>query len=67
MRGTDIQQDSLFSYSKVSDFVPPDHPLHRIRVLVDEVLESMAGAFTVSYSHTGAGCYPTSTSAWTAR
>jgi transposase len=53
MRGTDIQQDSLFSYSKVSDFVPPDHPLRRIRALVDEVLESMAGTFTVSYSHTG--------------
>lgn len=53
MRGTDIQQDSLFSYSKVSDFVPADHPLRRIRALVDEALDSMAGTFTVSYSHTG--------------
>lgn len=53
MRGTDIQQDSLFSYSKVSDFVPADHPLRRIRALVDEALDSMAGTFTVSYAHTG--------------
>ncbi len=53
MRGTDNQQDSLFSYSQVSDFVPSDHPLRRIRDLVDEALESMRGTFTVSYSHTG--------------
>lgn len=53
MRGTDIQQDALFSYSQVSDFVPADHPLRRIRTLVDEALESMHGSFTVSYSHTG--------------
>ena len=51
MRGTDIQQDALFSYSQVSDFVPADHPLRRIRTLVDEALESMHGSFTVSYSH----------------
>lgn len=53
MRGTDVQQDSLFSYSTVADFVPPDHPLRRIRSLVDEALASMHGSFTVSYSHTG--------------
>ena len=48
MRGTDIQQDSLFSYSKVSDFVPADHPLRRIRSLVDEALESMHGHLSSS-------------------
>ena len=53
MRGTDIQQDSLFSYSKVSDFVPPDHPIRRIRALTDAALDSMGGTLTTSYSHTG--------------
>lgn len=53
MRGTDIQQDSLFSYSKVSDFVPADHPLRRIRSLVDEALESMHGHLSSSYAPGG--------------
>ncbi|MDT0635945.1 IS5 family transposase [Spectribacter hydrogenoxidans] len=53
MRGTDNQQDSLFSYSAVSDFVPAHHPLRRIRALVDEALDGMRGTLLVSYSHTG--------------
>lgn len=53
MRGTDIQQDSLFSYSKVGDFVPADHPLRRIRRLVDEALESMHRQLSFSYAATG--------------
>lgn len=53
MRGTDTQQESLFSYSKVSDFVPSDHPLVRVRALVDEALASMQGTLTVSYAPTG--------------
>jgi len=53
MRGSGIEQESLFSYSKVSDFVPPDHPLRRIRSLVDAALESMQGTLRSSYSHTG--------------
>lgn len=53
MRSADIEQPSLFSYSQTADFVPADHPLRRIRALVDEALASMNGTFTVSYSHTG--------------
>lgn len=53
MRGRDAEQPSLFSYSQTADFVPSDHPLCRIRSLVDDALESMHGTFTVSYSHTG--------------
>jgi len=53
MRSADIEQSSLFCYSQTSDFVPSDHPLRRIRSLVDDALDSMNGTFTVSYSHTG--------------
>lgn len=53
MRSADTEQSSLFSYSQTADFVPADHPLRRIRSLVDDALDSMNGTFTVSYSHTG--------------
>lgn len=53
MRSADIEQSSLFSYSQTTDFVPADHPLRRIRSLVDDALAAMNGTFTVSYSHTG--------------
>ncbi|MES1954215.1 transposase, IS4 [Salinisphaera hydrothermalis EPR70] len=38
---------------QTTDFVPADHPLRRIRSLVDAALNSMDGTLTVSYSHTG--------------
>jgi len=53
MRCPDTEQPSLFSYSQTSDDVPADHPLRRIRSLVDAALDSMGGTLTVSYSHTG--------------
>ena len=53
MRSPDAEQPCLFSYSQTADFVPADHPLRRIRSLVDAALESMQGTLTVSYSHTG--------------
>jgi len=53
MRSADTEQSSLFCYAQTSDFVPFDHPLRRIRSLVDDALDSMNGTFTVSYSHTG--------------
>jgi len=53
MRSPDAEQPSLFSYSQTGDFVPVDHPLRRIRRLVDAALDSMQGTLTVSYSHTG--------------
>lgn len=53
MRSPDAEQPSLFSYSQTADFVPADHPLRRIRSLVDAALESMSGTLTISYSHTG--------------
>ena len=38
MRGADAMQESLFTVAKLDDFVPADHPLRSIRVLVNDTL-----------------------------
>ena len=35
MRGSDAMQESLFTVARLDDFVPADHPLRSIRVLVN--------------------------------
>ena len=37
MRGADAMQENLFTVAKLEDFVPSDHPLRAIRVLVNDV------------------------------
>ena len=39
MRGSDAMQESLFTVAKLDDFVPADHPLRSIRVLVNDVAD----------------------------
>jgi transposase len=53
MRGADGMQESLFTMSKLEDFVPADHPLRPIRVLVNEALERLNGLFNEIYSDSG--------------
>ena len=38
MRGSDGMQEALFTVAKLDDFVPSDHPLRPIRLLVNEAL-----------------------------
>lgn len=38
MRGADEVQEGLFSFSKLEDFVPCDHPLRPVRELVNRAL-----------------------------
>jgi hypothetical protein len=45
MRGEDILQESLFSYLSCEARVPVEHPLRRIRVIVDAALERLDGTF----------------------
>ena len=35
MRGVDVSQPKLFVTHTVSDFVPKDHPLRALRLLID--------------------------------
>ena len=53
MRGSDGMQESLFMMSKLDDFVPLDHPLRSIQVLVDEALARLNGLFNEIYADTG--------------
>ena len=53
MRGPDAMQESLFTLAKLDDFVPADHPLRAIRVLVNEALAAMNTRFNQVYADTG--------------
>jgi transposase len=53
MRGDDVQQDEMFSYRRLEDRIPRDHPLRAMRKMVDEILTGMSPEFEKLYSDTG--------------
>src|SRR6202162_5039617 len=53
MRGQDTQQSTMFSYLSPEDRVPTDHPLRRMRPMVDVALQSLSPAFDEMYSALG--------------
>lgn len=53
MRGMDEMQGPLFTTVKLEDFVPADHPLRPIRLLVNDALKRLNGLFSVIYADTG--------------
>ena len=53
MRGQDTQQSTMFSYLSPEDRVPADHPLRRMRPMVDVALKSLSPAFDAMYSAVG--------------
>lgn len=53
MRGPDPKQDAVFSYVSPEQRVPADHPLRKIRTLVDGVLKEMSPQFGKLYSEVG--------------
>jgi transposase len=58
MRGLEKRQNALFSYVSLEDRVPRDHPLRRLRVLVNGILASMNTLLEERYSHTGRPSIP---------
>src|SRR5689334_6818653 len=58
MRGDDQQQSGMFSYVSLEERVPQDHPLRRIRGIVDEILRAMAKDFNKLYAKTGRPSVP---------
>ena len=46
-------QEPLFTTVKLEDFVPADHPLRPIRLLVNDALKRLNGLFSVIYADTG--------------
>jgi transposase len=53
MRGSDDKQDAVFSYVSADKRVPMDHPLRKIRPLVDQVLKEMSPQLGRLYSGVG--------------
>src|SRR6516162_8609716 len=54
MSGEDEQQDSVFSYRRTEDRIAADHPLRKIRPLVDAALQDMWAHFQALYPRLGA-------------
>ena len=50
MRGADTFTESLFTMRHLDDFVPADHPLRVIRIMVNKALEKMDALFAQMYA-----------------
>lgn len=53
MRGQNTQQSTMFSYLSPEQRVPADHPLRRIRPMVDVALKALSPTFDEMYSAVG--------------
>lgn len=58
MRGSDEKQDGMFSYISPEERVPADHPLRKVRTLVDGVLKDMSPQFGRLYAKVGRPSIP---------
>jgi len=58
MRGTDYQNDKLFSYVRPDSRVPADHPLRVIRRVTDSALAALSPKFAALYSAVGRPSIP---------
>ena len=53
MRGRDDRSEGIFSYVRLEERIPADHPLRPIRALADEALSSLNRRFEGLYSSMG--------------
>jgi hypothetical protein len=58
MRGNDDRSEVFFSYVRMEDRIPADHPLRVIRQLVDAALAELSRAFTRLYARDGRPSIP---------
>jgi transposase len=58
MRGTDQQQNYVFSYISPEQRVRKDHPLRPIRAMVDEILKQLSPQFSKMYAKVGRPSIP---------
>ena len=53
MRGDDLRDDGLFSYISLEQRIRQDHPLRRLRALVDPLLKALSPRFSQMYARVG--------------
>jgi transposase len=53
MRGTDERSGALFSFVDLEERVPKQHPLRKIRQIVNDALASLDGEFSRLYAAEG--------------
>lgn len=58
MRGNDGKQNELFSYVSLEARIPKNHPLRKMREMVDEALEGLSADFDEMYSRMGRPSIP---------
>ncbi len=58
MRGNDEQQGAAFSYINPEERIPAEHPLRRIRAMVDTALREMSAHFAALYARRGRPSIP---------
>jgi transposase len=58
MRGNDEQQGAVFSYLNPEERIPSDHPLRRIRAMVDRGLQELWAHFEALYARRGRPSIP---------
>ena len=58
MRGDDIGQDPLFSYGVTEGRIAANHPLRKLRVVVNAILASMSDESAPLYSDVGRPSIP---------
>jgi transposase len=58
MRGDEVDQGSVFSYISAEKRVPADHPLRKVRALVDAALSRLSKDFDRMYSEVGRPSIP---------
>lgn len=58
MRSPDVQQLGMFSYVSVEERVPSDHPIRKLRVLVDGILAELDEVLAARYADSGRPSIP---------
>lgn len=58
MRGTPERQMAMLTTLNPGDLIPADHPIRRIRVVVDAVLDELDGEFSAMYATAGRPSVP---------
>lgn len=58
MRGDELLQEEMFSYGSLSQRVPLDHPLRRVRAMADEAMQWLEPRFQQMYSGMGRPSVP---------